>query len=320
MRQRTRTGCWRLAPLLALWALLCGSGFVAPSPDWDAIPYAALAARQAGEADPKARAYADLAAIVPLGPYVTGRYRQSAYVDDAFFADNLRFYAERAGYTLLNTAAGQLAGNFVRGLQVTSFLAGLVAMAGLFLLLRDAAGMGFGMAAALGIGVGLASGIVNFSRFLSPDILAAALQLLVVLAYVRRRIAAQTLWSLALVTARPDFVLFPLALAFVDLACRLRRREGVGIPWQAAPALAALAGWGVLRASMDHPGWAAIVNFTILLGQDALELHARSIDWHGYLASLASHGILALYKDPRFVMALGFLCFAAWWWLVAAGR
>jgi hypothetical protein len=147
--------------------------------------------------------------------------------------------------------------------------------------------MGCRMAAALG--VGLASGIVNFSQFLSPDILAAALQILVVHAYVRRRIAAQTLWSLALVTARPDFMLFPLALAAAYLACRLRWREGVGIPCQAAPALAALAGWGVLRASMDCPDWAAIVNF-------------------------------ALYKDPRFVMALGVLCHAAWWGLVAGGR
>lgn len=71
---------------------------------------------------------------------------------------------------------------------------------------------------------------------------------------------------------------------------------------------------------MDHPGWAAIVNFSILLGQDSLNLHAGHVDWHAYLASLAGHGILALYKDPRFVMALGFLCHAAWWWLVAGGR
>jgi hypothetical protein len=238
---------------LSLYVMLTAlAAVVFPDPNWDMLPYVAVAGESAHQSpeDLHAYAYGAVKAGVSAADYAAltddaGGYRTRMANDAAAFHSMLPMYRVKFLYAEILSGLSRTMSP-VAAMHAVQVFSTLLFGAIVLLWLRSAGAL------ALAPIIGAALIVAEFAyvaRSNSPDMLASALLIGGLYAHMRRREAATAVLLVLAVMARPDNVIFVGVLAVLLLAFR---QWSVGV---LAGAVVSFAAYFAIAHWAGHPGW-----------------------------------------------------------------
>ena len=277
-----------------------------PSPNWDAIPYAALVSAAPGDAatDIHAKGYATIREVADAATYQAlthgDGYRTRQAEDPRAFASMLPMYAVKAGYIAAARALAPVIG--VWGALTVLNLVGLALLGGVtlwWLWRSDAL-----QAAPLALLVAMLLDLRELVAGATPALMAAGLVVLATLLLAKETRGAAIVAGVALIAAttfRPDTLLFAFAL-LLAFALAGRSLVRVGLVF-----IATLATYLMVTSGTGHIGWWAHFVFSNGGYQHTLEGFDPAFSPLLYAKAVARGGLMALVHFDWPVLALALL-------------
>ncbi|MDD9909299.1 MAG: hypothetical protein OXR62_06360 [Ahrensia sp.] len=285
-------------------ALVMALAVLRPSPNWDALPYFALALKQPGDeaATFHRRAYQavqEIASPADFRELTQGNtYRKRQFEDPEAFASMLPMYAVKGGYVVALTALASRWGPYGAAMLINMAAAALLLSIVLWWMQQG----GFLQAIPLLLMVLFALHFREVAGSVAPDFPAAALIITSIWLYsIKRDWGAIVPLALA-TTLRPDTLLLCIALIFVFAAMRQRLLPVV------AGLVVSFAIYVWQTASADHMGWWAHYWFSTIRIQNTMAGFEPSFSLAAYLTGQARGVVTALttFNWPFVGVALAF--------------
>jgi len=244
------------------FALVCATlvfiyGNAQSSNNWDMIGYVASAYRADGFRGEELRrkTYADLAAAVPAATYqllTTDPYRSTVATDPKSLEQQLPFYTIRPLFVQTVRGVGKLFDSYATSARIVSTLCCALMMLVIAQLL-----MHWGVSIAMLPLVAITAGVVDLSRYITPDAMAGLLLLLCVLFDTRRAYRLAAAVCVVLPLARTDFAIFSILYA----TTRWMAGQGrLALLVAAAAVVLSL----IVNKLAGNYGWLTIFNFALI--------------------------------------------------------